>query len=104
MSYLPKNKTHKTASVSKLPEATSQKGTRKNPCPKGTRFNKKTGNCEPNAKSQVKLTDEPQTLVDAPPTLVDEPPTLVDEPQTLVDAPPTIIQQPVIQNKTTSLV
>ena len=89
MSDLPKNKTRKTASVPKLSEATSQKGTRKNPCPKGTRFNKKTGNCEPNAKSQVKPIDEPQTLVD-------EPQTLINEPQTLINEQQTVIQQPVI--------
>jgi hypothetical protein len=78
MSDLSKNKTRKSYSIPKLSEVTSQKGTRKNPCPKGTRFNKKTGNCEP--KSQFKSIDSPSTIINNPPTIINNPPTVIQLP------------------------
>jgi hypothetical protein len=84
----------------------SNKKTRRTPCPKGYIRNKKTGLCEKNTRksqstvrasknviSQTPLINEQQTVFIQPPPLINEQQTVFNEPSTLVIEQQTVINE-----------
>jgi len=73
--------------------------TRKKPCPRGTRHNKRTGLCEETiSKSQSivrtnAIVNEPHTVINEPQTVINEPQTVINEPQTVINEPQTVINE-----------